>query len=372
MYSVAWREGQPLFAEHLHAWSQCQRENDWRYLRVAGPGADGCVALVLDADWIKGRLQVLELEWVLPTGELVSRDDLACAFLELPAAEGFDDLWVGVQPAPMRFVERLCENPIEPGCARSVEFAYGRWQLLWQQGVLGPGFVPLLCLSRRGGCWCNSPAWLPAVLRPHGHPAWRERLQEIRTQLFAREELAEAGRLRLGWSALLYMHPSHLFLECASALELNAEYDHVRPLRWLEAVEWKLKSHSKTAMRPIREQAFAELENGIFMVVLHGFPLQSRAHLKLIVRYKAGQLVPQRSLLRLGALSRLPRMLRMALPGIVLHDGTNALNPGELCFVLERSGLAWEECLGEGVMGLHCLQGSPDWKFVLQIEECDE
>ena len=76
--------------------------------------------------------------------------------------------------------------------------------------------------------------------------------------------------------------------------------------------------------------------------------------------------------LRIGALSRMPRMMRLALPGVSIRELREDPIHGGQRFEFVPEGVHWNECVAEGVMGLYFVRGNGNLKLQLQKEICDE
>jgi len=317
MRTVAWKDDQPLFAAHFYAWEKTWQEQLSRREMAMGFHVAGFLNLELGEGWDRGQIVVVSLCLALADGVWLDDGDLVGGrSLQLPDRDDLNELWVGLEPVRRESVADTVSCP--EGVTRNVEFWWQGWSLAWRSDGAGQSFVPLLLLRNCGSVWCHSPTWLPPVLRPAAHPAWRLRLHAVEDRLALASDCASLARLRRLWLALSGQPPHLLYLECQAAFEFGADYDAVRPVRWFGPLEQAVRVLAGGGcVEEGQGWVLSDLGNGIFMVSMKMLGLKPGERLVLEVR--GGEIVDKGDL-RVGALSRLPRMLRMALPGVSLRE----------------------------------------------------
>lgn len=364
MRSVAWRDGEALYAEQLYADKALACDYAYGLVGAAWPAWHGFTSLRLGPGLEQGCITVSELVLWLADGRVVRHENLlGGARVDLPS-ETADLVWVTLKPERACAEERYVAHPLEAGSGRMLEFSREAWTLECVSGDLR-GSIALLALARRAGRWEVAEGWLPPVLRVDAHPAWRQRLGELRESLGRGVESPERVRLSRLWNALGGLHPMFLYLECVAVCPDIPAYDHGQAVRWLDAFKGRLNG-GNSAMTS-RCQPLASLGNSLYMAPLAGLVDQGGA-LVLEIAALPGASLPMVEDIRVGALSKLPRMLRMALPGVGMEP-VACDNPLVMRLRLKQGGAAWDECRVEEVLGLHSAAPDSGWKMTLYKEE---
>lgn len=374
MQRVVWKDGMPLFAEHFYGLEACFYQYVCQWMRSTGAPAEGVFRCEMAEGWQEGNIQLKALEWRLPDGDWVTLDGLLeGGHWNLPPSWGAGDYWLGLEVAPVWCTESVCPKPQGHGGGRPIEYSATRWRWVGGGEDLLAKMEPLFCFQFRAGCWRWSPDWLPTVITPAAHPAWTAFFTELESLLFGLVGGPEVERLQRMWHTLRYESPQVLYRECCAVWTIQEPYHFKRPLAWLHAIK-KAMQNTKTPriQKNSHVQMFTGLGEGMYMASLVGFDLHDSTPLVLSVIDGAQDKPLVIQDLRIGALSRMPRMMRLALPGVSLKEWSKDPNHGGQRFELVPEGVHWNECVAEGVMGLYFARGNGNLKIQLQKEVSDE
>lgn len=103
------------------------------------------------------------------------------------------------------------------------------------------------------------------------------------------------------------------------------------------------------------------------MINLKGKIDVRKSGLVLSLRVGSGEIIPNYGQIRVAALSRLPCVLRISLPGAELLPESGSSN--ECRLRIARQGEIWEQIVQEEMLGVFCSESKPYWSFVFFEDE---
>ncbi len=368
MKKIHWTDGQPLYPETLHAWEHFHAlaATD-RWLAVGG--RKGFLRFDANVSPNGESLRVMDLLYFHNNGESICSNDLVSCILEIPSPRQIGAL---CQVVLFRADDEYSLEPHSTGMTphryRDVMVWNSRWRLAVRSEPLTDESVILWQWQANGEHWVNDADWVPPVLRTDGHPIWRTLMQTLEQQVASLADNPQRERLQRLWPALRQCDPFTLYLESMAALALTCEYSASDPGSWIASLFGKIRSiTTPSTQSQARCHAMQAWDDGCYMINLKGKIDARNVGLILSIRVGSGEAIPNVGQIRVAALSRLPRVLRMSLPGAELLPESGA--PNECRLRIARRGELWEQIVQEEMLGVFCGESKPYWSMVVFEDE---
>lgn len=359
-----WTDGQPLFPETLHAWELFQSLAAMGRWMVVG-GRKGFLRLDTSISPKGENLRVMSLLYMHSTSESLCTSDLVSCMLDVPSPRQLGGI---CQVVLNRAADECSLESHSTGMSPYRHRDVMVWNCRVRSEAHADDSVVLWLWKANGERWVDDPDWVPSVLRTDGHLAWCSLLQTLEHQVATLPDNPQREQLQRLWSALRQSDPFVLYLECMAAFASTCEYSASDPAICLACLFEKISFSAKPlAQNQVQCHAMQAWDDGCSMINLKGKIDVRKSGLVLSLRVGSGEVNPNYGQICVAVLCRLPRVLRMSLPGAELLPESGSSN--ECRLRIARRGEIWEQSVQEEMLGVFCSESKPYWSFVIFEDE---